>query len=402
MELVYDLNYQPSVRFIEGLWYESPHYKQASQAIALSLVENDDRPFVFSTPRLPSPGRLHLNVRFCDSAVDELFKTKRIPQTLGYLKEILGITDSDELLSSFFTDTPPAERPRYSGSDVVVRYFGHACLLIESRGTSILCDPVISYQHNTKISRYTYADLPDTIDYILITHNHQDHCLLETLLQLRHKVRNVIVPRSNGGGLADPSLKLALRKIGFSKVREIDEMESIAFEDGEILSLPFLGEHADINIRTKTAYLVRIKNRSILMAADSNNIEPRLYDHIHASIGDIDVLFLGMECDGAPLSWVYGPLMTKSLSRQMDQSRRFDGSDCKKGMDIVKRLNPKQVYVYAMGQEPWLTYLTAVKYTPESRPIVESDMLIENCRSMGIPAERIYCQKELLMNADQI
>ena len=49
--------------------------------------------------------------------------------------------------------------------------------------------------------RYTYADLPETIDYVLITHNHQDHCMFETLLQLRHRIKNIIVPKNNGGGL---------------------------------------------------------------------------------------------------------------------------------------------------------------------------------------------------------
>jgi L-ascorbate metabolism protein UlaG (beta-lactamase superfamily) len=31
--------------------------------------------------------------------------------------------------------------------------------------------------------------LPDVIDYVVLTHNHQDHVLLETLLQLRPFIR---------------------------------------------------------------------------------------------------------------------------------------------------------------------------------------------------------------------
>ena len=34
--------------------------------------------------------------------------------------------------------------------------------------------------------------------------------------------------------------------------------------------------------------------------ADSCNIEPRLYEHIYREIGEVDALFLGMECDRAP------------------------------------------------------------------------------------------------------
>jgi L-ascorbate metabolism protein UlaG (beta-lactamase superfamily) len=221
--------------------------------------------------------------------------------------------------------------------------------------------------------------------------------MFETLLQLRHKVKNVIVPKSNGGGLADPSLKMVLQKIGFRRTMEIDELETIEIEGGLITGLPFLGEHADMNVRTKIAYLISLGDKKILCAADSNNIEPTLYEHIHNLVGEVDVLFLGMECDGGPLSWLYGPLLTKPLARKLDQSRRFDGSDYGKGMDIVNRLKPKHVYVYAMGQEPWLTYLTSIQYTEGSRPIVESTRLVNDCRSRGIESERLFSHKEIFL-----
>ncbi|MBD0372770.1 MAG: MBL fold metallo-hydrolase [Pyrinomonadaceae bacterium] len=399
VELVYDLNNNPSMRFIEGLLYKSPYYNLSSQSITLSLVNDDNRPFAFSTPVLPDDKQLHLTMPFKHEGLDELFKMKRIPQTFGYIKEQLSVRDEDdELFSSFFTEDVPQQEVRYNGEGVRIRYFGHACVLIESKNTSIICDPVISYKIDNADNRYTYADLPEEIDYALITHTHQDHNMFETLLQLRHKIRNLIVPRSSGATLADQSLKLALQNIGFRNVIEIDEMESIPVADGSITGIPFLGEHADLNIRSKTAYLVRIKDRTIILAADSNNIEPKLYQHIHDFVGDVDVLFIGMECEGAPLTWLYGPLLTKPLARKFDQSRRFNGSNFEKGMDIVEQLKPKQVYVYAMGQEPWLTYLTSIEYTTESRPIIESDKLINSCRGKGMMAERLLCQRELFLS----
>lgn len=398
VELVYDLNGNPSYRFIEGLLYRSPYYQPSSQSLALSLVEKDDRPFIFSTPRLSGAGHLFLGLPFNHEGLDELFKMKAVPQTFGYIKEILQIRDEDEeSFSAFFTEESPPPPVVYSDGAVRIRYFGHACLVIESKGACVLTDPVISYAYHSEVSRYTYVDLPEVIDYVLLTHNHQDHLMFETLLQLRHKIKTIIVPKNNGGGLADPSLKFILQMLGFDSVREIDELEAIQFDGGLITGLPFLGEHADLNIRTKLAYLLNLKGRSILCAADSNNIEPRLYEHLHKLIGDVDVVFVGMECEGAPLSWLYGPLLTKPLARKMEQSRRLDGSNCIKGIDLIDKLRPKQVYVYAMGQEPWLTYLTSIHYTKESLPIVESDQLIEDCRSRGVVAERLYCQKELFL-----
>ena len=104
-----------------------------------------------------------------------------------------------------------------------------------------------------------------------------------------------------------------------------------------------------------------------------------------------------MVCDGAPLSWLYGPLLTKPLPRKVDQSRRSNGSDFPKAISIVDKLRPQQVYVYAMGQEPWLTYLTSIQYTPESRPIVESDRLVAECRQRGLVSERLFGCKEILL-----
>jgi L-ascorbate metabolism protein UlaG (beta-lactamase superfamily) len=396
VELVYDINNHPAVRFIEGLLYKSRFYRPDLQSIA--LFADGERPFAFNTPKLPDAQTLHIRKPYGSFELEDLFKTKYKPSALGEIKEMLGVSDKDApLLSSCFTTEPEPAGTRYDGAGVRVRYFGHACVLVESRKVNVLFDPVISYKSDGGIERYTYADLPEKIDYVLITHNHHDHAMLESLLQLRHKIGTVVVPRSNGGTLADPSLKLMLQQLGFSEVRELDELETIEVDGGRILALPFLGEHCDLNIRTKTAYIVKLENRSVMCVADSNNLEPQLYEHVHDLTGDIDVLFLGMECDGAPLSWVYGPLLTRPLPRKMDQSRRFDGSNCEKGLNLVNCLKPQQVYVYAMGQEPWLTYLTNILYTDESRPIVESNKLVQDCLGCSRVSERLFGRKEILL-----
>ena len=66
-------------------------------------------------------------------------------------------------------------------------------------------------------------------------------------------------------------------------------------------------------------------------------------------------------------------------------------------MGIIDCLRPKQVYIYAMGQEPWLTYLTSIQYTAESKPIIESDRLVAECRGRGIKSERLFGCKEIMV-----
>jgi hypothetical protein len=111
----------------------------------------------------------------------------------------------------------------------------------------------------------------------------------------------------------------------------------------------------------------------------------------------VDALFLGMECDGAPVSWLYGPLLTQKLERTMDESRRLSGSNFQQGMHIINTFKCREAYVYAMGQEPWLNYIMSIKYTEQSRPIVESNRLIEACTQRGIIAERLFGEKEILL-----
>ncbi|MDP9050562.1 MAG: MBL fold metallo-hydrolase, partial [Acidobacteriota bacterium] len=396
VELVYDLNDNPSFRLVEQLLYNSSFYCRDAQSLMLSEISRDDRPFVLSTPRLESANVVHLPISFDDEVVDKIFRMKNHPQRIG---DILGRVDLGNKMSLFegmFTTDPPPPYESYSGSGVRWRYFGHACILIETHGSSILLDPVLSYTYESEVSRYTYEDLPPQIDYVLITHNHQDHILFETLLQIRHKVRNIVVPRSAGGTLQDPSLRLILQNVGFPNVIELGELETLKGDGFEITGIPFFGEHADLDIRTKLGYFIRTPSHTLLFAADSCNVEPSLYEHLSRDLGQIDVLFVGMECDGAPLTWLYGPLLTRSIERAADQSRRLAGSNCEQAINIVDRFKCKEVYVYAMGQEPWLNYIMSIKYTEQSRPVIESNRLIQECRSRGMIAERLFGEKEIL------
>jgi L-ascorbate metabolism protein UlaG (beta-lactamase superfamily) len=398
VELVYDTNNNSSFRIIEPLFYKSRYYDRSTQSLMLSMVTGDYRPFALSTPRLESTSCFHLRVPFEDEVIDELFRLKSSPRAWKEIKVMLNVDDDSEpLVRSFFTSDPPAQHSPYTGPKTRWRYFGHACVLVETSSVSLLFDPLLSYTYESGIPRYTYQDLPDSIDYVAITHSHQDHIPLETLLQIRHKVKNVIVPPGSGGALQDPSLKLIFEKIGYKNVIELGEMQSIEWENGSITAMPFLGEHSDLNIRSKTSYLIRSGNRKLMFAADSCNFEPRLYDHLHNETGDIDTIFLGMECDGAPMTWLYGPLLTKGIERAMDESRRLAGSNFEQAIDLARKFNCKSVYVYAMGQEPWLGHIMSLQYGEQSRQIVESDRLIQECAKRGVYAERLFGKKEAII-----
>ncbi|MEM9090696.1 MAG: thioester reductase domain-containing protein, partial [Cyanobacteria bacterium P01_F01_bin.53] len=117
--------------------------------------------------------------------------------------------------------------------------------------------------------------------------------------------------------------------------------------------------------------------------------------HIHHLFDDLDVLFLGMECEGAPFTWAYGPLLPNTVPHKQAQTRRLDGSNADRAQALVEQLNPQQVYIYAMGQEPWLTYITSIDYAPDAPPILESNKLIEACRKQGRVCDRLLGKHQI-------
>lgn len=395
VELVYDTSNNPSMRFIEEFLYRK-HYNDTHQGISLSIVNQDYRPFIMSTPRVNLEGEVYINIPFSNETIDELFRSRDEAVEVGDLMKKLGVTESQqELFLSFFDETRAEQHEdrHYQGEEVRIRFFGHACIMLQTKDLSILTDPIISYPVEGK-PRYTFKDLPDSIDYVLLTHNHQDHVLFETLLQLRHKVKNIIVPKNRKGALEDPSLKMTLERIGFKNVLELEEFETIHIQGGKIVGFPFFGEHSDLNIQSKIAHCVTLHDKKFLLAADSNNIDPYLYDNVFDYFGKIDVLFLGMECDGAPLSWLYAPYMPVPLTKSHDNERKLSGSNFEKAWSIFEKSGCKEAYVYAMGMEPWLHHIMALQYTPESIQITESDKFVAACSEKGIPSERLFMKKE--------
>ena len=397
VELVYDYCHRPALRFFEGLLYESPYYRKELQSFRLFRQRRDDeRAFIMSTPRLPEAGALDWDVPFDDERVDELFRLEASPRPLGYVLELLGLSAADEhLLRPLLSEDTPRPAGRWEGTHPRVRYFGHACVLVEWRGVSILTDPYVGVVPSEGgVARHSYDDLPERIDYVLITHNHHDHFCPETLLRLRHKVGCLVVPRASGFFYGDLSLKLLARAVGFRQVVELDALETIPLPDGEIVAVPFMGEHADLP-HGKAAYVVRTGRQQTLFAADSDCLDRRMYEHVRRALGPIETVFIGMECVGAPLSWSCGPFFAVKPDYQQEQSRRYKGSDSLRAQMILDAVGARRLYVYAMGMEPWLEHLLGLAYSDDAVQLKESSDLLAAAREAGFEAaERLFGRRE--------
>lgn len=393
VELAYDTDNHAQMRFIEPIVYKSNFYQESRQSVQLSFETGVERPFVLSTPRLTSPNVLELGIPFRHQGLEELFKSRVKPTTLGHLREALGLDDAQAgRLSGMLSEKPSLAEDRHIEAGGRIRYFGHACLVLQTPQAAVVTDPFISAD-STAGDRYTLDDLPDHIDLVVITHGHQDHIVLETLLQLRGRVGAIVVPRSSRGNLADPSMALMLKHQGFPVI-EVEDFDEVEFPGGKVTATPFLGEHCDLDIRAKSTYWVELAGRKIFVGADSDGIDPTLYRYIKQHLGTADYAFLGMECDGAPLTWLYQALLTIPITKKMSNSRKLSGSNAEQAAAIMTELGAKEAYVYAMGEEPWLGHVMATTYTEDTCQIKQIEEFLSWCQDRNIKAGHLYGQQE--------
>lgn len=125
---------------------------------------------------------------------------------LAFLKWQLG--DRGEAWPASFPSPFPADRPpaRFDREGLRIAHVGHATYLIQTRGKSLLVDPVwaeraspFSFAGPKRVNPpgIAFDDLP-RIDAVLVTHNHYDHMDVGTIGRLWQRFRpHVITPLGN-------------------------------------------------------------------------------------------------------------------------------------------------------------------------------------------------------------
>jgi L-ascorbate metabolism protein UlaG (beta-lactamase superfamily) len=393
VELAYDTGNHASIRFLEPLVYKSTAYDERRQSVQLSLDRGVERPFILSTPRLSSPEALDLPLAFRHPGLQELARARIQATSAARLREALELDDAQAVqLDGLLDARPSAATDRHIDGGGRIRYFGHACLVLQTAEATIVTDPFISTDSRPG-DRYTLDDLPDHIDLALITHGHQDHVVLETLLQLRGRVDAVVVPRSSRGNLVDPAMGLYLANLGLPVV-EVNDFDEVPFPGGKVIATPFLGEHADLDIRGKTTYWIKLGGKSVFVGADSSGLDPVLYRHVSDHLGRADMAFLGMECDGAPLTWLYQGLLTMPVSKKMSDSRKLSGSNAAQAGAIMTELGAAEAYVYAMGEESWQGHIMATSYNKDSYQLKQIDEFLGWCADHDVAAEHLFNKRE--------
>ncbi len=136
----------------------------------------------------------------------------------------------------------PAARPdpkSWDPSTITAAWLGHATVLLNMYGTTILTDPVFSDRIGVRILGLTTLgpqrlvrpplqpeDLPP-IDLILLSHAHMDHLDFPSLRRLNHSTPVVMAKNTSD----------LMRQRGWSNVRELDWGETLSVAGVEIEAL---------------------------------------------------------------------------------------------------------------------------------------------------------------------
>lgn len=399
VELAYDYHGRPSAVILEGMTYRTPYYKPELQSLLFSRPETDEaRTYYVSTPRLAGEGDAAWRVDLRDPRIDRFFSLDLAPRPLDEIREIVGpAAEQADFASSFLTPEPRAPYAPWAGEGIRIRYIGHATALVEHGGISILTDPFIPVRPTAGgPPRISFQDLPDQIDYALITHAHADHFAIETLIRLRHRIRTLVVPRHHGMLAGDVSLKMMAQVLGFPNVVDLDIFESIALPGGEIVAAPFLGEHGDIP-HAKSAYAIRFGEEIVLFAADSAAIDDEVYHILRRHLGRVGTVFMNTESEGSPLTFGLEALFPKKRDRKLEKSRRCRGSNAREGLRLLEVVGAARVYNYAMGLEPWLCQIIGAPSPPDSPRMVEAEGFLREARARGLTAERLCGPRDIVI-----
>lgn len=184
------------------------------------------------------------------------------------------------------------------GNQDGLTWLGHSSFLLKLNGHCIVLDPFLAKRASfsqwvgpkrTTSSPIDFNDIP-IIDIIAISHNHYDHCCIDTLKKLPRKTdTQVVVPIG---------VEKIIKPLGYESIHALDWMDSISFGEIKIQFLPSI--HWSKRLLQKTnstlwgGFRIHSKGKSIYFAGDTAYGE--VFRRIGELTGPVDYALLPIGC----------------------------------------------------------------------------------------------------------
>ncbi|MFN7982785.1 MAG: MBL fold metallo-hydrolase [Vicinamibacterales bacterium] len=184
--------------------------------------------------------------------------------------------------------------PHHPDAWVTLTFVGHSTFLIQTGGATIITDPVFSKRasplsfvgpRRVRDAAVAIEHLPP-IDIVLLSHNHYDHCDLDSLRYIRKRFDPVMVTPLRNGRIA--------RKAGYHRVEELDWWEQTHATPLPVTLTPAQHFSArtpfDRNRALWGSFVVDVDSKRLFFAGDSG-YAPHFAD-VRARLGEVDLALL--------------------------------------------------------------------------------------------------------------
>jgi L-ascorbate metabolism protein UlaG (beta-lactamase superfamily) len=195
--------------------------------------------------------------------IDARLETRLSRDDAQWARELFAFLKSEGCLAPAHASdqAPPAWTARPG-----VTLLSHSSLLIQSERSAALIDPVVWRALGN--ARRTFDILRTPLGVICSTHSHWDHCHFQTLLWLDKDVP-ILVPSAREPSTLNPPMVDALRRLGFTDVREVQPWTPVQIDDIEIIPIPFHGEQDEPDLKMDHyTHLIRTKGLSLYGGVD--------------------------------------------------------------------------------------------------------------------------------------
>ena len=268
---------------------------------------------------------------------------------------------------------------------VIVKFFGHAGLMLKGPAASLLCDPWIStipIYANTAI-KYPFTpseQVPEMIDvsHVYISHHHEDHFHVPSLDLLDRGITILISAFEQHEHARASSMFKTLMKLGFRKIIRLRSWESIDIDLGETVRLTLVPsaksrwhdwENSGLLIETADWTGVNLND---------NITDPELLAQVAERAPRIDAAFVqGFSSTEFPGAFEMSAREKLRLGRQ----KRGNTDEARK---IISTLHPRYVTPIA-GDIAWYRPVDWIRnYSDKPTPsrfgkLLESQALLRSC-----------------------
>jgi len=235
---------------------------------------------------------------------------KNLTETIMLTREATPLAMIRELLNP-----PPGRIPKnkipsiksslydHGQTAPVITWFGHSSYHISIEGKCILVDPVFCGHASPfpfMIKSFPGTDIYNpndfqTIDLLILTHDHYDHLDYKTLLQLKGKVKKICCSLGVGSHLV---------YWGFDKkiITELDWWENSQFDNLHITAVPARHFSGRVITRSQTlwsGFVLKAGNYQLFLGGDSGYGDH--FSEIGKRFGGFDIAIL--ECGQYNVKW---------------------------------------------------------------------------------------------------